>query len=230
MRSKTLLLQLLIGYWDLDGSQFVIDDESISFNMEDIYFLTGLSHRGLELNLYRGGLGDVSLTIQEYIATYYEAGTQKVALQIPIAHIEKLAPHSIAYCLVKVSGTASQCVISHPLFCYALECTQLTVFDWCTGLLAFACTQLTTCKRGRQKNFGYGSLIGSFFFERIPAHALRVSLPPSPLRGPQMKRWTLLWYHLGGGAPHHYDEDFFDWWNWVTFCVNEYYYAGVDYQ
>jgi hypothetical protein len=46
MRSKTLLLQLLIGYWDPDRSQFVIDDESISFKVEDIYFLTGLSYQG----------------------------------------------------------------------------------------------------------------------------------------------------------------------------------------
>ena len=43
MRSETLLLQLLIGYWDPNTSQFVIDDESILFEVEDIYFLTGLS-------------------------------------------------------------------------------------------------------------------------------------------------------------------------------------------
>lgn len=46
MRSEMLLLQLLIGYWDLDRSQFMIDDESISFKVEDIYFLTGLYRRG----------------------------------------------------------------------------------------------------------------------------------------------------------------------------------------
>lgn len=31
MRLETSLLQLLIGYWDPDKSQFVIDDETISF-------------------------------------------------------------------------------------------------------------------------------------------------------------------------------------------------------
>ena len=51
MRSETSLLQLLIRHWDPDRSQFIIDDESISFEVEDIYFLTGLSHRGRELNL-----------------------------------------------------------------------------------------------------------------------------------------------------------------------------------
>ena len=88
MRSETLLLQLLIGYWDPDRSKFVIDDDTISFEVEDIYFLTSLSHQGRELNLYEGGRGDASLTIQEYITAYCEVGTKKVASQIPIARIE----------------------------------------------------------------------------------------------------------------------------------------------
>ena len=168
--------------------------------------------------------------IQEYIDTNCEAGTQKVASQIPIAHIEALALHSIAFCLVRMLGTATQHVISHPLMYYALECTRPTVFDWCTGLLAFVRVPLTACKTGRQKNFGYRSLICSFFLEIFPALSPRVSLPPSPLREPQMKRWTLLWYRLGSGPPRHYDEDFFDWWTRVTFCVNEYCYTGMDYR
>ena len=43
MRSETPLLKLLIGYWDPDRSQFMIHDESISFKVEDIYFLTSFS-------------------------------------------------------------------------------------------------------------------------------------------------------------------------------------------
>ena len=57
----------------------MIDDESISFEVEDIYFLIGLYHWGRELNLCGGGRRDASLTIQEYIDTYCEASTQKVA-------------------------------------------------------------------------------------------------------------------------------------------------------
>ena len=46
MRLETPLLQLLIGFWDPDRSQFIIDDDPISFEVKDIYFLTGFSHRG----------------------------------------------------------------------------------------------------------------------------------------------------------------------------------------
>ena len=79
MRSETSLLQLLIGYWDPDRLQFMVDDEPLPFEVEDMYFLTSLSHRGWEENLCGGGQGDASLTIQEYITMYCEEGTQKVA-------------------------------------------------------------------------------------------------------------------------------------------------------
>ena len=79
MRSETSLLQLLIGYGDPDRLLFMVDDEPLPLEVEDIYFLIGLSHQGREENLYGGGQGDASLTIQEYITVYCEEGTQKVA-------------------------------------------------------------------------------------------------------------------------------------------------------
>ena len=149
MRSKTSLLQLLIGYWDPDRLLFMVNDEPLPLEVEDIYFPTGLSHRGREANLREGGWGDSSLTIQEYITMYCEEGTQKVASQIPIARIRTLALRSVAYCLVRMSDTTTQHVISRPLMYYALECMRPTVYDWCTSLLASVRTQLTTCKMGR---------------------------------------------------------------------------------
>lgn len=153
-----------------------------------------------------------------------------MASQIPIAPIRTLALRSITYCLVRMSGIAAQHVISHPLMYCALEYMRPAVYDWCIGMLASVCTQLTTCKIGRHNFFGYGSLICSFFFERIPTLTSRVSMPPPPLREPQMARWTRLWYRLGGGPARHYDEDFFNWWARVTFCIDEYCYAGMDYR
>lgn len=111
MRSETSLLQLLIGYWDPNRLLFMVNDEPLPFEVEDMYFLTGLSRRGWEANLHGGGWGDASLTIQEYITVYCEEGTQKVASQIPIAWIPTLALRSVAYYLVRMLGTTSQHVI-----------------------------------------------------------------------------------------------------------------------
>lgn len=54
-------------------------------------------------------------------------------------------------------------------------------------------------------------------------------MPPPPLREPRMRRWTELWYQIGGGLHRHYDEDFFDRWTRVTFYVDESSYASMDY-
>ena len=230
MRSETSLLQLLIGYWDPNRLHFMIDDEPLPFGVEDMYFMTSLSRQGWEENLRGGGRDDASLTIQEYITVYWEEGTQKVASQIPITQIQTLALRSVAYYLVRMSGTTAQHVISQLLMYYVLECMRPTVYEWCTSMLASIRTQLTSCKTGRHKFFGYDSLIFSFFFERIPILTLRVSMTPPPLREPRMARWTWLWYCLGGGPTQHYDEEFFNWWGRVSFYIDEYCYTGMDFR
>ena len=85
----------------------MVDDEPLPLEVEDIYFLTSLSRQGQEVNMHRGCRGDASLTIQEYITVYCEEGTQKVASQILIVQIQRLALRSVAYCLVRMSGTAT---------------------------------------------------------------------------------------------------------------------------
>ena len=57
----------------------MVDDEPLPLEVEDIYFLIGLSHWGREANLHGGGRGEAALTIQEYITVYCKEGTQKVA-------------------------------------------------------------------------------------------------------------------------------------------------------
>ena len=60
LRAKPILLQMLVDYWDPDTETFQIDGMPISLEVEDIYFITGLSHQGNIINLrargVRGGL------------------------------------------------------------------------------------------------------------------------------------------------------------------------------
>ena len=46
LRAKLGLLQMLVDYWDLDSESFQIDGMSLTIEVEDIYFITGLSRRG----------------------------------------------------------------------------------------------------------------------------------------------------------------------------------------
>ena len=43
LRAKPRLLQLLVDYWNPESETFQIDGMSLSIEVEDIYFITGLS-------------------------------------------------------------------------------------------------------------------------------------------------------------------------------------------
>lgn len=55
MRTKWEILYMLIGYKDPHQLVFMVDGERVSFDIEDIYFITRLSHRGQTFNLYGSG-------------------------------------------------------------------------------------------------------------------------------------------------------------------------------
>ena len=70
LRAKPRLLQLLVDYSNPEYDTFQIDGMSLSVEVEDIYFITGLSRRGEMVNLRSRGPGG-GLTTDEYIAMYY---------------------------------------------------------------------------------------------------------------------------------------------------------------
>jgi hypothetical protein len=43
MRAQVRLLEMLVGYWDPDSERFILDRQPLRIDVEDIYFLTGLS-------------------------------------------------------------------------------------------------------------------------------------------------------------------------------------------
>ena len=83
LREKPGLLQMLVNYWDPDSESFRIDDMSLTIEVEDIYFITGLSRRGEMVNLRSQGGAGHGLTIDEYIAVYCYPETEKVGSQVP---------------------------------------------------------------------------------------------------------------------------------------------------
>ena len=54
MRSQPILLRRLVDMWDLDAGHFKVGDQILWVEIEDIYFLTGLSHRGAMMVLGGG--------------------------------------------------------------------------------------------------------------------------------------------------------------------------------
>ena len=46
LRAQSLLLQRMVAMWDSDSQHFVVRDQVLQMDVDDIYFLTRLPHRG----------------------------------------------------------------------------------------------------------------------------------------------------------------------------------------
>ena len=172
-----------MDYWDPDSETFQIDRMSLSIEDEDIYFITSLSRRGEMVNLRshgpRGGL-----TIDEYIVVYCFSKTKKVGSQILTNSIQILGLKAILLALGKVAGLASLHQASRPMMFYAVECMRPIVYDWSTTLLRNMKQKLSDCKMGRVQNFGFDSILSTFYFERVPRISPRVDIVPHGDRDP----------------------------------------------
>ena len=84
--SQPTLLQMFVNYWDPNTEAFMLYGMPLWLEVEDIYFITQLSHWGKVLNLRDHGVGK-GLTINENIAVYCIPNTQKVGIQVPINSI-----------------------------------------------------------------------------------------------------------------------------------------------
>ena len=87
---------MLVDYWDPDSESFQIDGMSLTIEVEDIYFITGLSRQGEVVNLRSRGPGG-GLTIDEYIVMYCYPDTEKVGNQIPTNSIQVLSLKAIDF-------------------------------------------------------------------------------------------------------------------------------------
>ena len=128
------------------------------------------------MNLHsRGGPG-CGLAIYEYIAVYYFPDTEKVGSQIQTNSIQVLGLKAILLTLGRIAGLASLHQASRPMMFYAVECMRPTIYDWSTALLGNMKHQLSECKIGRVRNFGFSSMLSTFFFERVPGLSPRVDM------------------------------------------------------
>jgi len=167
------------------------------------------------------------MTTEEYIALYYAPGTQKVGSQILAKDITRLNLQIILATIQRIVGSTSSHQISIVHMYYVVRCIDSTIFDWSSTLLGCLKAELTSCRRGKTGNFGFGNILYFFFFERVPSLSPRVPVGPHSLTIPAMGRWTFLMLRLGGGrAPSPFDDDFYSCWSRQVIAIKDYPYAG----
>jgi hypothetical protein len=128
MRVRVRLLQLLMDYWDPYNESFNLDGKPLRIEVEDIYFLTGLSRRGEVVNLKVQGVGS-SMKIEEYIDIDRIARTEKVGNQLPIRAINNLNLKIVVLVFTMIIGSASLHQASRSLMFYSVDFLRPTVYD-----------------------------------------------------------------------------------------------------
>ena len=112
---------------------------------------------------------------------------------------------------------------------YTVECMRPIVYDWSTVLLSNMKHQLSDCKMGRVRNFGFSSILSTFFFERVPRISPRVDISPHGVRYLAQQHWENVMRRLGGGrVANPYPTYFFPWWWRQIITIDAYPYAGID--
>ena len=112
-----------------------------------------------------------------------------------------------------IAGLASLHQASRPLMFYAVECMRPMIYDWSITLLSNMKHQLSECKAGRVRNFGFSSILSMFFFESVLGLRPIVDVPLHGVRDPSQWRWEDAMHKLGGGrVAKPYPVEFFPWW------------------
>ena len=88
MRAQPMLLERLVAMWDVDSQVFMVGDQELILEVEDIYFITGLSQRGVTAIFRgRGGGGEF---VDSYVMEYCRCDAQKVSGKLPISQVVSL--------------------------------------------------------------------------------------------------------------------------------------------
>lgn len=200
MRVQLPLLTRIIEWWDLEEGSFHVGDQTLTIDWDDIYFKTGLSRRGHPVNL-RGAATDVGDTMEALIEQCCVPSSRELSNQLKIADVQDQGLKMILFTITRATGSLQPHLASRGNVMMGLRYTDGEVFDWVTAVHGSLIDQLSKAKRGRAKQFGYGSLICAFFLQHIPAMRLWVSRGALGPRETRMYQWTDLMARVGGGIP-----------------------------
>jgi hypothetical protein len=171
MRAQVRLLEYLVWMWDPDQQVFIVGAHTLTIDIEDIYFLTGLSRHGSYVSLSESRKG--GLKMREYCNQYCVPEVERQKGKVAIWGVTDLTLCTILFTIARMAGSATPHMALQSYFQYAIKCIEPRVFNWADAVLHNIKKQLTKCRRGGLKQIGYGSLLVSFFLERVLVFCLQ---------------------------------------------------------
>jgi hypothetical protein len=228
MRTQIRLLEYLVHMWDPDQQVFHVGIHTMSLDIEDIYFLIGLSRRGYYVSLTDSRSG--GLQMSEYCRLHCVPEAERKKGKVVIWGVQDLTLRTIIFTIARMAGSSAPHMVLQSYFQYAIECTEPRVFNWADVVLHSIKRQLTKCRRGDLKKFVYGSLLVSFFLERVPLLRLQVDWNLPTPKDPRMLRWCRLMAWHVAGLIIKYDDTFFDCLQPQMLMIEDYAYVRLDFR
>jgi hypothetical protein len=149
-----------------------VEVHTLTLDIKDIYFLTGLSWHGYHATL-TGGRGG-GLPMSEYVRQYCVPEAERSKGKVSIWGVQDLTLRTILFTIAHMAGSIAPHMALQIYFQYAIECTEPRVFNWSDAVLHSMKRKSMKCRKGDLKQFGYGSLLVSFFLKRVPLLRLQV--------------------------------------------------------
>jgi hypothetical protein len=114
---------------------------TLTLEIDDIYFLTGLSWQGSLVSLLgiRGG-GE---PMDYFVAHHCVPSTENHSGKVAIKDVRDLPLRTIIYTITRMAWSATLHMALQSHFQYDIECMEPLVFNWCEGLLKNMKKQLT---------------------------------------------------------------------------------------
>ena len=87
--------------------------------------------------------------------------------KVEIATIRDLTLRVLLLTINRVAGSQAVHETNKSKFLYAIDCAAPTIFNWAKAMKINIKRQLTKSKAGNLKKFCYGSILVTFFLERV---------------------------------------------------------------
>ena len=115
---KEILLEYMIGLWNVAEQGFQIGMQLLTIELEDVYFITVLSKRGVHIVL--SGHRALPAPVDEYLANHCVLGVRLVGGRIAIKDIRDLPLRSILFSITRIEGSTSAHLVSRSQVAYGL--------------------------------------------------------------------------------------------------------------
>ena len=219
----------MVDRWNVQDQFFLIGGHQLEIEPADIYFLTGLPKRGVDLTLFGARVGGQS--VDSLRLEYCNRQSEDKGIDIKYITLPELKV--IAFTVTRLCGAAALHIATRSQMRMAVDCFQGTVFNWCDAVLANVKGQLTRAKNGWLKTFGYGAIVVSFGLERIPMLITQhLTVVVGHPREPRLMQWVaVMACHLDEGTEViWFKPKFFQWLEHQVFSIQDFPYARVDFR